>query len=148
MAMDGLEPFIGEWETEAVGAEGSGIPHSEERGTCRFERMGEDGFVVQRWQAPDPFPDGLAVLGPDPEGSGYLQHYFDTRGVARVYKMTFSSGQWNLWRDVPDFSELPFRQRFNGTFSEDGNRIEGAWERTQEDGSWTKDFDLIYTRSG
>ena len=146
MAMDGLEPFIGEWETEAVGAEGSGIPPSGERGTCRFERMGEDGFVLQRWRSPDPFPNGLAVLGPDPEGSGYLQHYFDTRGVARVYRMTFSSGQWNLWRDVPDFSELPFRQRFQGTFSGDGSRIEGAWERTQEDGSWTKDFDLIYTR--
>lgn len=146
--VENLEPLIGEWQIEAVFPKEWEVPASDQSGGCSFEWMGGKEFVVQRWQAPDPAPDGLAVLGADPDGTGYLQHYFDARGVARVYRMTFESGEWNLWRDVPDFSELPFRQRWTAKFSEDGNRIEGTWERTEDDGSWIKDFDLIYTRAG
>jgi hypothetical protein len=103
-------------------------------------------FVVQRWTVPDPGPDGLAVIGLDPDRKGaYLQHYFDNRGVARVYKMTFEGNEWKLWRDEPDISPLDFSQRYTGTLSEDGNRIEGTWE-INEDGSWAKDFDLSYAK--
>jgi len=39
-----------------------------------------------------------------------------------------------------------FAQRYTGRFSEDGAAIEGAWERTEEDGTWVHDFDLTYRR--
>jgi hypothetical protein len=45
-----------------------------------------------------------------------LQHYFDSRGVARLYEMTFSGGVWNLLRNSSDFTPLEFSQRFSGTF--------------------------------
>ncbi len=63
--------------------------------------------------------------------------------------MTFDDGLWTLRRDSPDFSPLEFWQRFTGTFSEDGNRIDGQWEISHDEGAnWEKDFDLNYTRIG
>jgi hypothetical protein len=64
----------------------------------------------------------------DDKGEGDLQHYFDSRGVARVYEMSLGDGTWNLERHTEGFSPLDLPQRYAGTFSEDGARIEGAWE--------------------
>jgi hypothetical protein len=75
-----------------------------------------------------------------------VQHYFDSRGVARIYRMSFADGIWRLSRSSADFSPLDFWQRFTGTFSEDGARIEGRWEISDDGSSWTVDFDLIYTK--
>ena len=94
MTLDELEVLIGDWNIAVGGGEAwPDMPPIEEQlasgvATVSFEWMEGREFVVQRWTAPDPGPDGLAVIGPDPEGDGYLQHYFDERGVARVYKMT------------------------------------------------------------
>jgi hypothetical protein len=138
-----LEPFIGEWTMQAVfpGAE----PVS--GGNVVFEWMPGQRFLIERWEVPAPeAPDGLAVIGFD-EGRGtFLQHYFDSRGVARVYQMGLEQGVWRLWRDAPDFSPLDFAQRFTGTFSEDGATITGAWEIAHDSSTWEHDFDLNYLR--
>jgi len=87
----------------------------------------------------------MAIVSVDPNTGAYTQHYFDTRGVVRVYAMTFSRGVWTLLRDSPDFSPLDFSQRFKGRFSRDGKTIQGTWE-TSSEGRWERDFDLTYTR--
>jgi hypothetical protein len=153
MALDELEVLIGDWN---MAASGGGFPDDmpsvEEQlasgaATVSFEWMEGRELLVQRWNAPDPGPDGLAVIGPDPENEGaHLQHYFDQRGVVRVYKMTLAGGTWTLARETPDFSPLDFSQRYRGTFSDDGNRIEGTWE-IKEASDWEKDFDLTYARA-
>lgn len=86
------------------------------------------------------------VIGVDPGGEGYRQHYFDSRGVTRVYRMTFTDGRWELLRDSPDFSPLNFHQRFIGSFSDDGGTIAGRWEGRNEGSDWQLDFDLTYSR--
>jgi hypothetical protein len=48
--------------------------------------------------------DSFALIAVDPEGGGYTRHYFDSRGVVRVYSMDFSGGVWRLLRDSPGFS--------------------------------------------
>jgi hypothetical protein len=154
MALDELEVFIGDWDMAiAEGGEGwPEMPPVEEQlassaATVSFEWMDGKELMVQRWNAPDPGPDGLAVIGPDPENEGdYLQHYFDQRGVARIYRMSFGSGTWKLWRDEPDFSPLDFKQRWEGKFSGDGNRLEGTWDINQ-DGDWRKDFAAVWERA-
>jgi hypothetical protein len=88
-----------------------------------------------------------AIVGTDPRTGGYTQHYYDSRGVARLYAMSFADGVWTLTRESPDFSPLDFRQRFTGTFSEDGNTITGAWEKSPG-GDWEHDFALTYRRAG
>ena len=94
--------------------------------------MGDKAFVVERWTVPIPeAPDGLAVIGWDAGRGTFLQHYFDERGVARVYEMSFADRVWKLERTKPDFSPFEFSQRFTGTLTGDGKRIDGTWEIAQ-----------------
>jgi hypothetical protein len=141
-----LEPLVGEWSVEALFP---GAPPSDLRGRTVFEWMTGGNFLVQRWEVPiDEAPDGLAVIGVDGSGAAYLQHYFDSRGVARVYAMSFDDGVWKLSRTTADFSPLDFSQRFTGTFGDNGRTIRGRWELCHDGSIWEHDFDLVYTRVG
>jgi hypothetical protein len=139
-----LGPLIGRWSMQASFP---GAPASDLRGLTVFEWVAGETLLLQRWDVPHPdAPDGVAIIGFDAGTGTYRQHYFDSRGVARVYEMSFTSDVWKLTRTAPDLSPLDFSQRFTGTFSADHNTIEGEWE-TSEDGSrWQHDFDLTYTR--
>ena len=100
-----------------------------------FEWALDGTFLLQRVEISIPeAPDSLAVIGADPRGGAFAQHYFDSRGVVRVYDMTFEDRVWTLQRDSPDFSDLSFWQRYSGTFSADGDTIEGAWEMSRRRG--------------
>jgi hypothetical protein len=87
-------------------------------------------------------PDGIAVIGFDADKATLLQHYFDLRGVARVYEMTLAGKVWTLQRfaPAPDFS-----QRFTATFGDDDNTIMGRWEISSDGSNSNPDFDLTYT---
>ena len=140
-----LEPFVGDWSF--VAAFGDETP-ADVGARASFGWLPEERFLIQRWEIPVPeAPDGIAIIGADPgRNGGYRQHYFDSRGVARVYRMSFESGVWKLWRDEPDFSPLDFSQRFTGTFGDDGKTITGRWEICHDGKTWERDFDLTYTR--
>jgi hypothetical protein len=142
-ALKRLQIFIGEWR---VGLEGS--TPTQENGGVRsvFEWTLDGQFLLQRTEIPDPrFPNSLAIVGFDAATNRYTQHYFDSRGIARLYVMDFREGVWSLLRDKPDFTPLDFKQRFTGSFSRDGSAIFGTWEMDKGSG-WTKDFDLTYAR--
>ena len=143
-AVERLDAFIGEWNMEAAFPD---APPTGIGGQTVFEWMPGKQFVVQRWEVAHPeAPDGIAIIGFDDGRDTYLQHYFDSRGVARVYEMSFSDGIWKLWRNSSDFSPLNFSQRFTGTFSDDGKTIEGSWEIAHDGSSWEHDFGLTYTK--
>lgn len=139
-----LAPFLGEWTMQVTFP---GAP-PDEGGRVVFEWMSGQRFLIERWEVPVPeAPDGLAIIGFD-EGRGtFLQHYFDSRGVARVYAMSLEDGIWRLWREEPDFAALDFAQRFTGTFSGDGQTIAGRWEIAHDGATWEHDFDLTYLRA-
>jgi hypothetical protein len=142
--LEALGALVGEWTLEASlpGAGPSGVG-----GRCTFEWMPGGQFLVQRWQVDDPnAPDGVAIIGPDAERGGYVQHYFDSRGVARVYAMRLGDGVWSLERHTGDFTPLTFHQRFAGRISADGATIEGPWETSQDGAAWEHDFVLTYRR--
>jgi hypothetical protein len=144
--LERLEALIGEWSIEVSLP---GAPPGDIGARVSFEWMPGKQFVVQRWEVPvTDAPDGLAIIGLDGGGPGYLQHYFDSRGVARVYKMSFGDGVWELWRDAADFSPLDFSQRYTGTFTDDGQAIEGGWEIAHDGSTWEHDFDLGYKKLG
>ena len=150
-AIASLAALVGEWQMVAAFEE---APPADSGARVVFEWMPGNRFLLERWEVPglDPVEmpaAGLAVIGADPESEGgFLQHYFDSRGVARIYKMTVGDGVWKLWRDSPDFSPLDFSQRYTGTFSDDGQTISGAWEICHDGATWEHDFDLTYTRLG
>jgi hypothetical protein len=142
--MEHLEPFVGEWTLRIAFP---GAPPME-GGRVVFEWMEGKRFLIERWEVPVPeAPDGIALIGVDAErAGGYLQHYFDSRGVARVYRMGFENGVWTLRREEADFSPLDFAQRYTGTFSDDGRTIAGRWEIAHDGTTWEHDFDLTYLR--
>ncbi|HET6280210.1 MAG TPA: hypothetical protein VFH73_04565 [Polyangia bacterium] len=143
-----LEPLIGEWSMAMVmPGEERPVELPDVGARVTFEWMGDKAFVLERWTVSVPeAPDGLAVIGWDDGRGTFLQHYFDERGVARVYEMSLADGVWKLKRTKPDFSPFEFSQRFTGTLGGDGKRIDGTWEIANDHKTWAKDFDLIYTR--
>jgi len=135
--MEGFEALLGEWTTE-VRHPDIGVVHGE----MSVEWLEGGGYLVQRSSAEDTrFPRGLSLIGPTAAGDRIVQHYFDSRGVARVYELSLENGVWRTWRDDPKMS-----QRFTGRFSDDGSTIDVVLERTEPDGTWVHDFDLTYRR--
>jgi hypothetical protein len=145
-----LAPYIGEWRMQAVFPDALPTQTTEAQVPARtvFEWLSGQQFVVQRWEVSDPAaPDGIAIIGWDRGRGTYVQHYFDSRGVARLYEMSFADGVWKLSRTTPDFSPLDFSQRYTGTFSDEGRTIRGRWESSSDGVRWEHDFELIYTKA-
>ncbi len=138
MTINDLAAFVGEWElaVDLPGAEGV-------RGHVVFEMMGE--VLVQRTTVPVPeAPDSCCVVvSQDDE---LTQHYFDSRGVARLYAMTFDGRTWTLQRTKPDFTPLDIHQRYVGAFNGDGTAITGEWRSSNDGAEWNRDFGLTYRR--
>jgi hypothetical protein len=132
-----LDVLVGEWAAE--------VPGFDVEARTTFEWLEGGGFLIQRATvAREEFPNGVMVIGPTGPGGGLQQHYFDSRGVHRVYEMTLDDGVWTLWREGPDWPQL-----YIGEFSEDGNTIIGRWERGESLGAPLQhDFDLSYRRIG
>jgi hypothetical protein len=144
-----LAALVGEW---SMVAEFKDAPPAEVDARVVFEWMRGQRFLIERWEISIPESldapaTGIAIIGADPESEDdFLQHYFDSRGVARVYKMSVGDGVWKLWRDSPDFSPLDFSQRYTGAFGDDGKTITGSWEICHDGTTWEHDFDLTYTK--
>ncbi|HYX76485.1 MAG TPA: hypothetical protein VE757_04845 [Gaiellaceae bacterium] len=136
----GWDRFIGRWET---GGAHPTLPGDAIRGTSTFEWL-DDGrrFVIWRSHYEHPeIPDAITIIGVT---DGQLSmHYFDHRGVYRVYAASLDRDTWQYWRDAPppDLS-----QRFTATFSDDGNTITGRGQLSQDGSTWEEDLALNYQR--
>jgi hypothetical protein len=151
-ALARLDIFVGEWIVEARFPGDPPAPPSPTaegpQARSRFEWALDRRFLLQHTEISIPeAPDSLTIISADLETGAYTQHYYDSRGVARLYAMTLAEGVWTLTRESPDFTPLDFAQRFTGTFSADGNTITGAWEK-RPDRDWEHDFALTYRRAG
>ncbi|HET6910022.1 MAG TPA: hypothetical protein VFH54_11835 [Mycobacteriales bacterium] len=141
MSIEQLAPLVGEWE---MSVDIPGADHL--RGRVVFEWMSGNQLLIERTEIPDPnVPDGLCVVAAKDDGT-FVQHYFDSRGVVRVYDMTFDGQTWTLLRTKEDFTPLHFQQRYTGRISDDGHVIEGVWEASDDGVEWRRDFGLAYRR--
>jgi len=130
-----LEVLVGEWKVD--------VPGVEAQARASFEWLEGGGFLIQRSTIDRPeYPNGVMVIGATGPDGGLQQHYFDSRGVHRVYDMTLDEGVWTLFREGPDWP-----QRYVGRIGDDGNAITGRWERGKSPGAPLElDFELNYTR--
>ena len=141
-ALERLSVFIGEWNVEITSMSFNPDPSAVERGRASFDWLEAGAFLIQHSEVPNTeFPRSISVIGPDDTAETYCMLYFDSRGVSRIYKMTFSGDIWTIWREFPGFS-----QRFNGMLSNDNNLITARWEKSSDGSNWEHDFDLTYTR--
>lgn len=147
VSLDRLNVLVGQWETKATfkaGFFGPGRPGITSRGKATFEWLDGQFFLTQRFTNEDPaVPSGITIIGMSEGRDAFAQHYYDSRGVARVYQMTLEGREWKLWREEPGFW-----QRYAGAISEDGTTITGAWEASANGREWRHDFDLTYIKTG
>ena len=141
--LDELQPFIGEWTVEGRHV---ALPDVVIRGRSVFEWWGDRVFLIHRATVDHPdIPDSIAVIGATRPDGGLAQHYFDTRGVHRLFDMTFARGVWTLARKAVGASD--FDQGLRAAFSADGTSITGEFERTEPGSHEMKlDMAVTYTR--
>ncbi len=140
-ALRRLEPLVGEWTFEAAWPEGEAWPGG---GTMTFEWLPSGAHLLQRGTVALPeAPDNVSIIGCDAANGTYYQLYTDERGVCRVYEMSIGDGRWTMWRDGE-----PFSQRFEATFSPDGNTMTARWEKSDDGATFTTDFELVFRRAG
>lgn len=145
-SLDRLDVLTGQWDMEATfepGYFGQGSPGITGRGgRTTFEWLDGRFFLTQRFINEHPAaPSGIAIIGAGPEPGTFTQHYYDSRGVARIYQMTLDGGTWKLRREAPGFW-----QRYTGVISNDGKTITGAWEGSADGQDWKHDFGLTYIK--
>ena len=129
-----LDALLGDWDVEVPQFPG-------QRGRATFEWLEGGAYLRLHTEAPDPAPASTMIISGDESAQTYTVLYYDSRGVARVYQMSFAQRIWTLWRQAPGFW-----QRFSGTLSDGGGSIRGAWEKSADGSAWEHDFDLIYTK--
>jgi hypothetical protein len=132
-----LEPLVGRWRIEAPSF--ALPPALREAARMTVEWILDGAFLVLRTSIPVPAaPQSRSVIGPSPT-DGYTAHDFDSRGTARTCAMTFDGREWSMARHAPDFSALPFHQRWLATVP--SHAIHGRWD-TSSDGH-TRELDFV-----
>jgi hypothetical protein len=152
--LEPLDPLVGAWTTEATHPASPGIVV---HGTAVIEWLEGERFLIHRARTDHPdFPDSISIIGdterdrvdnashpgPGVTESRLNMHYFDSRGVFRIYHVSMDDQVWRLWRDAPGFS-----QRFTGTFADGGDTVDGRWQLCRDDTHWDDDLQITYRRS-
>jgi hypothetical protein len=146
-SLDRLDALLGSWEMEVffeAGFFGPGSPAVADRGgSTTFEWLEGKFFLLQRFTVAEhpSAPSGIAIIGLGDDPEILEQHYYDSRGVARVYQMSLVGNVWKVWREAPGFW-----QRYEGRIADDATRIEGAWEKSVDGSEWEHDFVLNYVK--
>ncbi|HYJ00151.1 MAG TPA: hypothetical protein VEX36_10835 [Thermoleophilaceae bacterium] len=134
-----FDSLVGEWTNEATHPM---FPSMVVRGHTTFEWLEGERFLVQRSRNEHPdFPDSISVIG-FAEGEELTAHYFDSRGVFRIYRVAMEGDTLRMWRDAPGFS-----QRLEAKLSDDGGTLAGVWQLSRDDETWDDDLAITYTRS-
>jgi hypothetical protein len=135
--MNEFAALIGDWEVEATHP---ALPDTVVRGGATFEWVEGEKFLIHRsWAEHPDFPSGHSIIGVTDDR--LTMHYFDSRGVFRVYDTSFEEGVWRIWRDAPGFS-----QRAEVTLSGDGNTLDGQFELSEDGSTWKDDLKITYRR--
>ncbi|NTU80484.1 MAG: hypothetical protein HGA45_14075 [Chloroflexales bacterium] len=138
-----MEPFgalVGDWATESTHpAFGDTVVP----GRVRFEWLAGERFLIERAENDHPeLPDSLSVIGVMEGDEELSMQYFDSRGVHRIYQVSFDGRELRLWRDAPGFA-----QRITITLSDDGSTLTGTSELNENDQGFRDDLASTYRRS-
>lgn len=130
--MSRLDRLLGDWEfTMDHSAMAEPIT-----GQQRYEHVLEGAFVLHQWNYDHPdFPNAMAVL------SNNRYHYFDVRGITRIFDVEVDDDGWSMIRLDPDFSQR-YRARFVSS-----DVIETTGDASYDNGvTWQHDFTMTCNR--
>src|SRR5262249_3519242 len=145
-----LDSFVGHWKTEAAHPAFPGVIV---RGEVHVEWLEGERFIIHRSRTDHPdFPDAISIIGYThrdriAKSAGHVRstvgepqltmHYFDSRGVFRLFDVSADAKALRFQRLAPGFS-----QRFTGTFADGGNTIAGVWQLNQDGATWHDDLQI------
>ena len=90
-------------------------------------------------QRPSRLPGSISIIG---DTDGLQWHYFDSRGVHRIYEFRVTDDGWEMARDAPEFS-----QRMTVTFGDDDHTMAGLARLSVDDETWQDELQITYRRS-
>lgn len=129
--------LVGGWTTEATHPQ---LPGTVVPGTASVEWLEGQRFLIFRARTDHPdFPDSISVIG---DTDGLRMHYFDSRGVHRIYELTVTDDGWAIARDAPE----EFSQRLLLTFADDDNTMVGTSKISYDGTTWDDDLAITYRR--
>jgi hypothetical protein len=141
--------LVGAWTTAATHPQ---VPGTTVSGTADVQWLEGERFLVFRSHNDHPdFPDSISIIG---DTDGLQWHYFDSRGVHRIYEMRVTDDSWEIGRDAAG-SDTPeigrdapaFSQRLTVTFEDGDNAMEGRSKLSYDGETWQDDLQITYRRS-
>jgi hypothetical protein len=140
--------LVGDWATEATHPQMPGIVIA---GSSTFDWLDGERFVIFRshYEHPD-FPDAIAIIG---DTDGFHMHYFDSRGVYRLFELTIVDDGWaiEMGRQSPAGSfasrDAPFSQRMTYGFEDEDQSMSGKGQLSYDDVNWDDDLEIMYRRT-
>jgi hypothetical protein len=139
--------LVGDWTTEATHPQLPGVVIA---GSSTFEWLDGERFLILRshYEHPD-IPDAVSIVG---DTDGFHMHYFDSRGVYRVYELTIVDDGWAIamGRQAPTGSfasrGAPFSQCLTFRFEHGDQTMSGKGQLSHDDVNWDDDLEIIYRR--
>jgi len=139
--------LVGRWTTEATHR---GLPGAIIRGSSEIEWLEGERFLIYRSSYDHPaIPDSISIIG---DTDGLRMHYFDTRGVHRIFNVTVTSNGWDMAMDrhasAGSFAspDAPFSQRITYTFGDEDRTMSGKAMLSYDNVKWDDDLEITYRR--
>src|SRR5712691_5285254 len=139
--------LVGRWATEATHP---GLPGAIVCGSSEIAWLAGEQFLIYRssYDHPDT-PDSISIIG---DTDGLHMHYFDTRGVHRILKVTVTGEGWEMAMDRHSsagsfaLADRPFSQRIAYTFEDEDRTMSGKARLSYDNVNWEDDLEITYRR--
>jgi hypothetical protein len=131
--------LVGRWTTEATHP---AVPGTIIRGSSHAEWLEGERFLIYRthYDHAD-FPDALSVIG---ETDGLQMHYFDTRGVYRLFDVTVAAGGWAI--AMGRHADPAFSLRVTYEFEHADQKMLGKGQLSRDGKNWDDVLEITYWR--
>jgi hypothetical protein len=141
-ALRRLEVLIGRWKTEGHTIDASGASEHEIDAIDTYERLpgGALLHLVLDAEVGGQKVEGAEIIGHDPDRDTYASQSFGTDGSTAYDASLTEESEGLTWRMQSETT------RFTGTFSDDGNVIDGHWELQETGGAWRPWMDITLTK--
>ncbi len=137
-----LAALVGRWRTAGWTTRTDGARPLEIDAVDTYEWLPGRWGLLHRVDARvgDQRVEGAEIIGWDAASGAYKTQYFGSDGPNRYQASLEEEAGTLLWR-MRSRSD-----RFTGTFSADGARIDGHWERLDDEGNWQPWMNVSLTR--
>jgi len=140
--------LVGSWTAEATHP---AVPGTIISGSSQFDWLEGEQFLIYRthYDHAD-FPDAISIIG---DTDGLRMHYFDSRGVHRLYEVTVAADGWGILMDrrspTRSFasSDAPFSQRLTYRFEDGDQTMSMKGQLSHDDVNWDDDLESTYRRA-